>query len=258
MSVKDFKYIYGPVSSWRLGSSLGIDPLSRKEKICTFDCIYCQLGKTEVFSSERKIFVPVAEIIKEIGLLPSLDIDYITFSGTGEPTLAKNLGEIMRTIKKIRKEKIAILTNSSLMHRKDVQEDMLLADFVVAKLDAPLQRIFELVNKPIKTTKIENIIQAIKDFKSRYIGKLALQITFVKENKKYAPEIARIAREINPNEIQINTPLRPCGVQPLSEAELNVIKSYFNGLNTISVYDAEKKQCKPISSEDTLRRRGKI
>ncbi|MBN1353199.1 MAG: radical SAM protein [Candidatus Omnitrophica bacterium] len=255
---KNYKYIYGPVPSWRLGSSLGIDPISYGKKTCSFDCVYCQLGKTDIFTDERKIFVPAAEIIEELNLLPPLEIDYITFSGTGEPTLAENLGDMMKAVKKIRREKIAVLTNSSLMHREDVQKDLFLADFVVAKLDAPSQAVFEQVNKPLNTSKIENIIRAIKDFKSCYVGRLALQIMFIKQNKHYASELAKIAKEINPDEVQINTPLRPCRVEPLPESELNVIKGHFKGLNAIFVYEAEKKEVASISDEDTLKRRGKI
>ena len=255
---KNYKYIYGPVPSWRLGSSLGIDPLSKDGKVCTFDCVYCQLGETKFLTDERKIFVPVAEIIEELNSLPPLEIDYITFSGTGEPTLAENLGDMIRAIKKIRKEKIAILTNSSLMHREDVQKDLFLVDLVVAKLDVPLQKAFEQVNKPLNTIKIENIIQAIKDFKSCYIGKLALQIMFIEQNKNYAPGIAKIAKEVSPDEVQINTPLRPCRVKPLPKQELNEIKQHFEGLNVISVYEAETKKVEPVSEENTLKRRGKI
>jgi len=258
MSKAGYKYIYGPVPSWRLGSSLGIDPLSDKEKICTFDCIYCQIGKTPVFSQERKIFVTVAEIIEELDSLPSLRIDYITFSGRGEPTLAKNLGRMIKAMKKIRNEKVAVLTNSSLLDRSDVQQDLLLADFVVAKLDASSQRLFEAVNRPMETVKFDTALGAIKHFRNIYKGKLALQIMFIKENKKEASEIARIAREISPDEVQVNTPLRPCAVEPLSKKELSSIAKYFEGLNIVSVYEAEKKKVEPISNEDTLRRRGKI
>jgi wyosine [tRNA(Phe)-imidazoG37] synthetase (radical SAM superfamily) len=84
---------------------------------------------------------------------------------------------------------------------------------VVAKLDTHSQKIFELVNQPIKDIKLDMVIQAIKEFKSNYSGKLALQIMFVEENKKYALEIAQIAKEINPDEVQLNTPLRPCKVK---------------------------------------------
>ena len=257
MDKQNYKYIYGPVPSWRLGSSLGVDPISKNEKICTFDCIYCQIGKTRYLTDERKTFVPAKEIIKELDLLPPLEIDYITFSGTGEPTLAENLEEMIKGVRQIRREKIAVLTNSSLIHRDNVIKDLSLADLVVAKLDAPSQDIFELINQPAKNIKIDAVIRAIKDFKSCYKGRLALQIMFMEENKIYAKEIAQIAKEINPDEVQLNTPLRPCGIKPLTKDEMAAIEEYFCGLNTVSVYRAEKKGVKPISSEDTLKRRGK-
>ncbi|MFC1805334.1 radical SAM protein, partial [Candidatus Omnitrophota bacterium] len=131
MNKIDLQYIYGPVPSWRLGSSLGIDPISRSKKICSFDCTYCQLGKTEIFSDQRQVFVPTNKIIEEFKLVPLIQIDYITFSGVGEPTLASNLGEAIRGVKEIRKERIAVLTNSSLIDRDDVKRDLLLADLVV-------------------------------------------------------------------------------------------------------------------------------
>jgi len=189
--------------------------------------------------------------------LPPLEIDYITFSGTGEPTLAENLGEMIKAVRQIRREKIAVLTNSSLMHREDVIKDLFLADFVAAKIDASSQDIFKRINHPIKNMEINTVIRAIKDFKSCYKGKLALQIMFIEENKIYAKEIAGIAKEINPDEVQLNTPLRPCGIKPLTKDEMGKIEEYFCGLNTVSVYRAEKKGVKPISSPDTLRRRGK-
>jgi len=258
MSVEKYKYIYGPVSSWRLGSSLGIDPLSGKEKVCSFDCIYCQVGKIGFLTAERKTFVPVTEIIDELDSLPPLKIDYITFSGAGEPTLAENLGKMIKAVKKIRREKIAVLTNASLMDREDVRKDLSLANFVAAKLDASSPKIFELVNRPANGIRLDTIIQAIKDFKDDYTGKLALQIMFMEENEKYAAGIARLAREIAPDEIQLNTPLRPCGVKPLSKQALEEIKKHFEGLKVISVYEAEIKKVKPVSEEDTLKRRGKI
>jgi len=123
MTKKQYKYIYGPVPSWRLGSSLGIDPLSAKDKICSFDCIYCQIGKTTIHTKKRKVFVSAEQLIEELKSLPPVDIDYITFSGRGEPTLAKNLGEMIAEVKKIRKEPVAVLTNASLLYDKEVRED---------------------------------------------------------------------------------------------------------------------------------------
>jgi len=258
MNEKHYKYIYGPVPSWRLGSSLGIDPVSKGRKVCSFDCIYCQIGKVGLLTDERGIFINCSDIIDELDSLPPLKIDYITFSGAGEPTLAANLGEMIRGIKQIRKEKVAVISNSSLFYRDDVREDLQSADFVMAKFDAPTQKILTDINKPTKTIDIEKIISGIKALKKSFRGKLALQIMFVKQNMESARDIAQIAKEINPDEVQINTPLRPCRVKPLPEAEIDKIESYFQGLNTISVYKAERKKITPLSDEETLRRRGKV
>jgi wyosine [tRNA(Phe)-imidazoG37] synthetase (radical SAM superfamily) len=203
------------------------------------------------------VFVSVNEIADEISSLPDIQIDYVTFSGRGEPTLAKNLGKMIESVKKIRKEKIAVITNSSLIYRDDVVEDLLSADFVLAKLDAHSQKLLETINRPIKPITFDKILDGIKQFKSGYKGKLALQIMFISENKKNAKEISEIARKINPDEVQINTPLRHCRSKPLSKEEIDEIKVYFKDMNTISVYDAFQKQVEPISTENTLKRRGK-
>ena len=106
--------------------------------------------------------------------------------------------------------------------------------------------------------KLENIIQAIYDFRSIFNGKLALQIMFLEDNKHQAEEIAEIAKKIKPDEVQINTPLRPCEVEPLGEKEMKQISKCFKGMNVINVYEKEKKEVSSLSDEDTLRRRGKI
>src|SRR3989338_1906861 len=130
-----YQHIYGPVYSWRLGMSLGIDPISIDKKICNFDCVYCQLGRTKEFTEERKIFIPTNDILREVQILPYIPIDHLTLSGRGEPTLAKNLGAMILGLRETSDEKIAVITNSSLLHRDDVQADLLLADYVIAKLD---------------------------------------------------------------------------------------------------------------------------
>jgi len=258
MRKKSIKHIYGPISSWRLGRSLGIDPVyTGRGKICSFDCIYCQVGMTCKLTDRRKKFVPTAEIIEEVRSLPRVKIDYITFSGAGEPTLAKNLGRIIREIKKLRPEKIAVFTNASIMDRKDVQRDLMGADFVIAKLDSHSQTLLGEMNKPSRKVKIENILDGIKSFKKRFKGRFALQIMFTKKNKKYANLIAELAQEIAPDEVQINTPLRHSPVKPLSQKEINRIKLFFKGLKTISVYNhARKKKVKPLNRHDIIKRRG--
>ena len=150
--------IYGPVPSWRMGKSLGIDLLSTRRKTCSFDCVYCQLGKTYKFSNERNIYVTSKEIIYEISSLPEIKIDYITFSGKGEPTLAENLGKMIKSIKTLRKDKIAVITNSTLIYQEDITDDLLLADFVIAKLDAYSQKSLETINRPMKQITFNKIL----------------------------------------------------------------------------------------------------
>lgn len=253
---KKFKYIYGPVFSWRLGISLGIDPLSREEKICSFDCVYCQLGKTKNLTKERKRFVSEEEIVREIESLSSLKVDSITFSGAGEPTIAENLEEIIKRIREIRREKIAILTNSSLIDREDVRRDLALFDLVIAKLDAFSEESFQKINRPIRDIKFNQILKGIRDFKDK--AKLALQIMFAEENRDEAKKLAELTKEISPFQVQINTPLRPCGTRSLSKEAICKIKEYFEGLNTICVYDVEKKKVSPLNEEGILRRRGEL
>ncbi|MFH1847665.1 MAG: radical SAM protein [Candidatus Omnitrophota bacterium] len=251
----DFKYIYGPVFSWRLGSSLGIDLLSGKEKACSFDCIYCQVGKTRFYAIQRKIYAPTKAVVEEIKKIPKARIDYITFSGRGEPTLAKNLGEVIRSVKRLRKERIAVLTNSSLMNREDVREELALADFVIAKLDASSEEIFGPVNKPAGGIGFKSILSGMKKFRKSYNGRFGLQVMFMDENKKDAAKIAELARAIDPDEVQLNTPLRPCGIKPLSRKEMDEVRSEFRGINTVSAYDVRSRKVVPISGEAVLKRR---
>lgn len=252
-----FKYIYGPVPSWRLGASLGIDLLSQKEKICNFDCVYCQLGKTNKYTIERKEYVPTEEVIKEIKKLPELKIDYFTFSGRGEPTLAKNLGETIRQVKKIGKAPIAVLTNSFLINDPQVRKELSFADFVCVKLDASSPEILKIVNRPAFQINFSEILEGITIFRKEFKGKFALQIMFIEENKDYANQLSSIAKRLNPDEVQINTPLRSSSKKPLSPKQLEEIEKYFQGLNVISVYKSSLKEVIPVSEPDTLTRRGK-
>jgi wyosine [tRNA(Phe)-imidazoG37] synthetase (radical SAM superfamily) len=175
-----FHYIYGPVPSWRVGSSLGIDLLSQKENICSFDCPYCQLGKTKITTITRQTYVPVDNILKELDRLPEdISIDYLTLSGRGEPTLAKNLGDIIKLLKEARKEPVAVITNSSLMNRQDVCEELSCADFVIAKLDACSSESLMEVDKPFPEMKFENIVEGMQIFRKHFRGKMAIQAMFM-------------------------------------------------------------------------------
>jgi len=251
--------IYGPVPSWRLGRSLGIDLISTIGKTCSFDCIYCQLGRTLNPLTERKQFVNIANLAKDLKKLKDLRADYVTFSGVGEPTLASNLGEAIELTRSIVRLPVAILTNSSLMPRKEVRQELSRADLVVAKLDAPSDELYKTINQPIVEYSLTEILQGIKNFRSQYKGKLALQMMFLEANKDYAREMARLAKQISPDQVQINTPLRPCAVKPLVPDTICSIKGEFFDLNNvITVYEAPRFEAVPLNKEETRRRRPEI
>ncbi|MBU1086796.1 MAG: radical SAM protein [Candidatus Omnitrophica bacterium] len=252
---QDFKYIYGPVSSWRLGRSLGVDPIAQKHKVCCFDCVYCQVGREKPVIAKRRVFIDADNIIAEIKTLPEVIIDCITLSGTGEPTLAANLGRLIRAIKKIRPEPVAVITNSVLLGQKTVRDQLLEADIIMAKLDASTNDVLISVNNPYKNITALKIITGLKKLRKVYKGTLALQIMFVKENQHIAEEIALLAKKIKADKIYINTPLRASECKPLSKAQILQIKKVFlsHGLQAQSVYDVKKENVLAINTAQTRR-----
>jgi len=255
----DNSIIYGPVPSWRLGRSLGIDLLSTRGKTCSFDCVYCQLGITVHPEVERREFVSLDRLARELKTVEGIAADYATFSGMGEPSLASNLGEAIRLVKSALKLPVAVLTNSSLIPREDVRHELTLADVVVAKVDAPTGEIFHKINRPAGSQTLAGILKALKLFREEYHGKLALQMMFVEANKDYAADMAEIAKQLSPDEVQINTPLRPCGVSPLSPGDLAAVEREFSNFqNVFTVYGALKPEVMPFDLAETLRRRPKL
>jgi wyosine [tRNA(Phe)-imidazoG37] synthetase (radical SAM superfamily) len=251
--------IYGPVPSWRLGRSLGVDLLNAGRKVCSFSCVYCQLGPTRQFATEPGEFIGLEQLASEIKLLGRVEADYVTFSGTGEPTLASNLGEAIELVKSTLDIPVAVLTNSSLMFREDVRQQLALADTVVAKLDAPSEWLLTVVNRPAPEFHFSQIVNGVRAFRDEYNGRLALQIMFIEANKDHGKDMASLARQISPDEVQINTPLRPCPVRPLPPESLTEIQSQFTNLrDVVSVYEAPKPEVMPIDLAETLRRRPKI
>lgn len=249
------KIVYGPIASWRLGKSLGVDLICQEKKICSFDCSYCQLKGTENITTEKKAFVSINKIREELAsALSKTTPDIITFSGMGEPTLASNMDEAINLIKGISNLPIAILTNSSLLYDKEVQNNLKKIDIIVAKLDAPNEELFQTISRPAEGITFEKTFNGIKSMKKQFSGKFALQMMFMKENKAYANDLADLAREIQPDEVQINTPLRLCNVQPLSKHELLEIEKKFTGLNTINVYTTPKPKTSPLNMSELYKR----
>ncbi len=251
--------LYGPVSSWRLGRSLGVDIVSTRGKTCSFDCVYCQLGRTAHPLAERREFIVMAQLARELEAVRNIVVDYVTFSGIAEPTLASNLGQAIELVKSLLGLPVAVLTNSSLIPREDVRCELSQADVVVAKLDAPNEELFHQINRPKIKCTLGEIIQAIKLFRKEYQGRLALQMMFVEANQGCASEMARLAEELSPDEVQINTPLRPGAVSPLTPKDIAAIRQKFSGLKgVVTVYEASKLEVVPLNLEETLRRRPRL
>ena len=206
------KYLYGPVPSRRLGLSLGVDivPL----KVCTLNCVYCQLGRTTQKSVERRDFVAIDAVLAELKerLAQGPQADFITISGSGEPTLNARLGELIDGIRAITDIPIAIITNGTLLHRQDVRADCAKADVVLPSLDAGDERGFQRVNRPHKDISIEKLISGLCKFREEFAGQLWLEVFLVEGLNTDAEQIAKIRAAIaliRPDKVQLNTAVRP-------------------------------------------------
>ncbi|MDH5712816.1 MAG: radical SAM protein [Candidatus Bathyarchaeota archaeon] len=218
--------VYGPVPSWRLGRSLGIDVLLPPKK-CTFNCIYCQLGKTRVHVSGPEMLsetlVDADRVANDLDkVLRRLDlntVDVVTFSGTGEPTLNLRLGKIAREVKKrIGSLPLAILTNSSLFHRKDVRKNLSLFDLIVAKLDAGDDETFRLINRPAhEKMSTETIVDSIKELRKVIKGAVALEVMLLRSEDvrvtnvegESLRKLLDAILDVEPDQVQLEVPYRP-------------------------------------------------
>jgi wyosine [tRNA(Phe)-imidazoG37] synthetase (radical SAM superfamily) len=225
------KYIFGPVPSRRLGRSLGVDLVPYKT--CTFDCIYCDLGRTTCKTVSRQSYIPPEEIQGELELiLPVLGkkVDYITLSGSGEPTLNTDIGEIIRKIKEITPTPVAILTNSSLFSLDEVRRELSEADLVLPSFDAITPAVFEYINRPHPSLRIEEIISGLIQFRKQYQGQIWLEILFCRsanDNKEEIERLKEVIERIEPDRIQLNKPVRPPAedfVFPLTSGQLEEIR----------------------------------
>ena len=204
--------IFGPVPSRRLGLSLGIDIIPFKT--CTLDCIYCQLGRTTNKTIERGKYTASDEILKSLEkvLGEGERIDYITFSGSGEPTLNPEIGKMITGIKEMTSIPVAVLTNGTLLYQPRVEADLLEADLVIPSLDGASEEVFRRVNRPHSSLTISEVIRGIKTFSRNFKGKIWLEIMLVKgmnDSEKSINEIKKVAREIKLDKIQLNTVVRP-------------------------------------------------
>ncbi len=221
--------MYGPVPSRRLGLSLGVDIVP--VKVCTLDCIYCQIGRTTEKTIERKDYIPVEEVLAELRerLAQGLQADYITISGSGEPTLNSRLGELIDVIKKLTDIPVAILTNGTLLYRQDVRADCVKADVVLPSLDAGDEQAFQRVNRPHRDISIEKLISGLCAFRNEFTGQIWLEVFFIEGINTDAEQIAKIKdaiERIRPDKVQLNTAVRPTAepnVKAMDDEKLRVI-----------------------------------
>ncbi len=246
----NYKYLFGPVISRRLGISLGIDLVPFKT--CSLDCIYCECGGTTKLTLERKEYIPTEDVIKEINdyLKNKPKLDYITFSGSGEPTLHTGLSKIIMFIKtKFPEYKTALLTNGTLLYDKKLQTEIRDIDVVLPSLDAISDKVFNKINRPIKKLKNSKIINGIIDFNKNYSGKIWIEIFIIhdlNDNKKELDLFIDVLKKIKPELIQLNSLDRPGTenrVKKTSYEDLLKIKNYFkefNNVEIISKYNPDK------------------
>ncbi len=206
------RYVYGPVPSRRLGRSLGVSPIP--SKTCNYSCVYCQLGRTDHFTNERKDFFDPQEILKEIFQSVNENksgIDYITFVGEGEPTLCKSLGYLINQAKSTHIP-VAVITNGALLYDEDVRMDLKNADVVLPSLDAGCQKTFSSVNRPYKGISFEMMIDGLKKFAKMRDGQLWIEVMLVKNLNDSEEEILKIRdilKDLDADRIYINVPIRP-------------------------------------------------
>jgi wyosine [tRNA(Phe)-imidazoG37] synthetase (radical SAM superfamily) len=227
------RHVYGPVLSRRLGISLGVDLVPYKT--CDYDCVYCQLGRTTRHTAVRSEFHSPSVILDELKLKLDLGekLDYITLSGSGEPTLNSSLGIVTSGIKELTDIPLAILTNGSLLSDEQVAADCALADLVIPSLDAGDEETFQKVNRPVEGLTLEHIVDGMESFRARYPGQMWLEVMLVSGTNTRNEQIEKIrslTEQVNPDRVQLNTVVRPpaeAGAMPLDEGILSGIAKLF-------------------------------
>ena len=229
-------HIFGPVNSRRLGRSLGVDLF--QEKICNLNCIYCEVGATTRLTCERAEYVPTAAIIADIDSyclnpLRVSELDFVTVTASGEPTLHSGLGEILTHLKKTVAKPVAVLTNGTTLSDTGVCEELASADVVIPSLDSALPTSFRKLDRPANCLDLEQIIEGLVSFSHQYQGKLWLEILFargINDSTKDVDALRRVADRMRIDRIQLNTVARPpleSFARPLDQQKMLAIAKQF-------------------------------
>jgi wyosine [tRNA(Phe)-imidazoG37] synthetase (radical SAM superfamily) len=221
---------FGPVPSRRLGRSLGINNIP--PKICTYSCVYCQLGKTFKMKIEPTEFYQPKEILSEVqnkvekAKKMQESIDYLTFVPDGEPTLDINLGQEIKLIKSLG-IKVAVITNASLMEQEQVRENLKEADLVSLKVDSVEEKIWRKVDRPNRNLSLKDILNSMLKFKENFKGEIITETMLVQDindDSQHLKKVANFLAELKPNRAYLSVPIRPPAdswVQSPSEGVVN-------------------------------------
>lgn len=204
--------VFGPVSSRRLGLSLGVDVIPRKR--CTLDCLYCQLGRSARVTAARKEYAPRGVVLRQLraALKKTGPVDWITFSGSGEPTLHSGLGAMIRAVKRMTATPVAVITNGTLLADPLVRRGLREADLVIPDLDAGSARVFRRINRPHPSVRFRRVVEGIARFTRGFPGRVWLEVVLLKGVNDSAAELRKIgalAARIRPERVQLNTVVRP-------------------------------------------------
>lgn len=204
--------VYGPVPSRRLGRSLGVDIVPYK--VCDFDCVYCQLGRTTVHTLARAPYVAPNEVLRQVAdrLRAGVRPDVITLGGSGEPTLNRALGEIVAGLKRLTDIPVALLTNGALFDDPAVRAECAGLDIILPDLDAGDEETFQRINRPCAGLTLERIVAGLEALRREFRGRIWLEVFLVagvNDSEDAARRIAALARRIRPDRIQLNTAVRP-------------------------------------------------
>lgn len=226
-----YNFLFGPVPSRRLGYSLGVDLIPFK--VCTFDCIYCECGATRRLTTKRKEYIPVEKVKSELSDYFSRngDPDFVTFSGSGEPTLNNQIADAIEFVHTLRPQlPVAVITNGSLLHLEEVRKQLLKATHVLPSLDAADETIFRQINRPSKNLKLSQYIDGLIQFRQDFPGTIWLEVFMIpgmNTGRKHLLELRNVLQKIRPDRIQLNTLDRPGtvkNIEPASSALLEQIK----------------------------------
>lgn len=248
-----FKHLFGPVPSRRLGISLGIDLVPHK--VCSFNCIYCECGPTTHLTTDRKAYIDTTTIINELQDYFSVNPypDYVTFSGSGEPTLHSGIEEIIDFIKKHHpRQKVAVLTNGSLLNNNNVRKALLKSDVILPSLDAATETAFKAINQPHPKIKLQDSIEALINLRQEYKGLIWLEIMMLPGYNMDTENLQRLKDaliKIKPDKIQLNTLDRPGNISSIRAAnaeELNEVIDFLQ-LNDVEIIAPVKNRRKQKS-----------